>query len=215
MSKGRFQRIQQCLQPANNPLLTCCNLLCMICELIKAFYIHMEAVFDPSWIKCLDGLMVVFMNKYSPNRMCVKCKPYPFGNEYNTIDCCLSKIAFQVELVKTEKHHPKDTPFSMPELEGTSQRLYPFVASLQQIWGSYCVCLLYSGFGQMETLLEWENKGLIGRTVSRRKVLVGLLGLMQKMCWHTCRGKHQLPSSEKGIFSQVSNYSSLICCYGG
>ncbi len=90
----------------------------MVRDMVQAFNNHMEAVFDPSWITCLDESMVSFMNKFCPNWVCVKRKPQPFGNEYHTIACCLSKIIFRIEMVETEKDRPSEGELAHPEFEG-------------------------------------------------------------------------------------------------
>ncbi len=142
----------------------------MIRDLIQAFNDHMEAVFDPSWLSCLDESMVAYMNEFAPNWVCVKRKPHPFGNEYHSIACCISKILYRIELVETQKDRPKEGPHSTPEFEDSMPKTAALCCRLTKpIWGTNRVCLLDSGFGYMATLPELEKKGVFGTTVFKKK----------------------------------------------
>ncbi len=89
----------------------------MIRPLINAFNKHMTENFNPLWLSCLDESMVAFLNKHCPNWVCMKRKLHPFGNEYHTNACCLSKIIYQMELVETGKDCPKEGDYSHPKFE--------------------------------------------------------------------------------------------------
>jgi hypothetical protein len=142
----------------------------MIRDMVKLFNDHMEAIFNPSWLTCLDESMVVFQNEFAPNWVCIKRKPHPFGNEWHTIACCISKIIFRIELVETEKDRPKEGPYSTPEFDGEMTKTAALCCRLTKpIWGSNRVCLLDSGFGYMSTLPELEKKGVYGTTVFKKK----------------------------------------------
>ncbi len=142
----------------------------MIRSLIQAFNNHMEEYFNPSWLNCLDELMVSFLNEHCPNWVCIKRKPHPFGNEYHTIVCCLSKIIFRMELVETEKDRPKEGPYTKPEFKDKMTKTTALcVCMTKSIWGTKRVCLLDSGFGYMSTLPELEKKAVYGTTVFKQK----------------------------------------------
>ncbi len=79
MSKGRFQRLLQFLRLTKTPPPAHRNRSWIIRDMIKSFNNHIETVFNPSWITCLNESMVLFMNEFCPNWVCVKCKPHPFG----------------------------------------------------------------------------------------------------------------------------------------
>ncbi len=138
--------------------------------LIAAFNEHMETCFDPSWLTCLDESMVAFLNEHSPNWVCIKRKPHPYGNEYHTIACCMSKIIFRMELVETEKDRPKEGPHSKPAFEDVMTKTAALCVRLTEpLWGTKRVCILDSGFGYMSTLPELEKKGVYGTTVFKQK----------------------------------------------
>ncbi len=88
-----------------------------IYPLVNAFNKQMTENFNWSWLSCLDESMVAFLNEHCPNWVCVKRKPNLFGNRYHTIVCCLSKIIYQMELVETDKDHPKEGDYSKPKFE--------------------------------------------------------------------------------------------------
>ncbi len=101
---------------------------------------------------------------------CVKCKPYPFSNEYHTFACFISKILHQIELVETQKDRPREGPYSMPEFEDSMPKIAALCCWLTKpIWGTNWVCLLDSGFRYMTTLPELEKKMLCGTMVFKKK----------------------------------------------
>ncbi len=114
----------------NYPLPNYCNHSWAIHPLIASFNDHMESCFEPSWLTCLDKIMVTFTDEYAPNWVVVKCKPHPFGNEYHAIACCKSKIIFKMEVVETEKNGLKEGPYSKPLFEDTMTKT-----------AALCVCM--------------------------------------------------------------------------
>ena len=69
--------------------------------MINAWGSNMNNVFAPGYMNCLDESMSVWTNKLTcPGFMFVPCKPWPFGNEYHTVCCCLSGIMWGIDLVK-------------------------------------------------------------------------------------------------------------------
>lgn len=170
MSRNRFKDITSCLRLNNNTPPTYRDRSWELRELIKGFNDHMEIMFDPSWITCVDESMVSFLNEYCPNWVCIKRKPHPFGNEYHTIACCLSKIIFRIEMVETEKDRPKEGEYSTPEFENEMAKTAALCCRMTRtIWGTSRVCLLDSGFGYMTTLPELEKNGVFGTTVFKKK----------------------------------------------
>ena len=58
-------------------------------------------VFEPSWVIMLDESMQERISKCTcPARMCVGHKPYPFGNDRDTIACGLSKMMWFAEIME-------------------------------------------------------------------------------------------------------------------
>ncbi len=136
MSRSQIKDITSnlCLSNETPPLY--CNRAWLIPPLIDAFNNYMESCFELSWLNCLDESMVSFLNKHCPNWVCVKHKPYPFGNEYHTIACCLSKIIFRMELVETEKDCPKEGPHSTPQFKDTMTKTATLcVCMMKSLWG--------------------------------------------------------------------------------
>ena len=60
-----------------------------------------------AWASCFDESMSKWLAQFTClGFMCIPCKPWPFGNEYQTICCAISGILYGAELVegKDEPH---------------------------------------------------------------------------------------------------------------
>ena len=77
-------------------------------DLVDAWKANMKANFVPGWVNCLDESMSVWTNMYTcPGFMFVPHKPWPFGNEWHTICCCLCGVMFDLlELVEGKDEPP-------------------------------------------------------------------------------------------------------------
>ena len=74
--------------------------------MIVAFNSHMQRIFIPSWISCLDDSMSMWMNKFKcPGFFSFPHKPHPKGNEYHTICCGEIGIMYGWKIVE-ERDHP-------------------------------------------------------------------------------------------------------------
>ncbi len=166
MSGKRFSSLQSNLWLSNDPPPPHRNRSWMLHPLIDAFNKHMAEHFNTLWSSCLNESMVAFLNEHCPKWVCVKRKPHPFGNEYHTIACCLSKIIYQMELVETEKDRPKEGHYSKPKFKDVMPKTAALCCRLTEpIWGSKRVCLLDPSFRYMSTLPELEKKDVYGTTV--------------------------------------------------
>ena len=62
---------------------------------------NMNQQFSPGYVNCLDESMSVWTNQLTcPGFMFVPRKPWPFGNEYHSVCCCLSGIMWGIDLVE-------------------------------------------------------------------------------------------------------------------
>ncbi len=95
----------------------------MICPLIEAFNMHMEEIFEPSWLTCLDESMVSFLNKHCPNWVRIKQKPHLF--EHNTIDCCFLSIIFGWNLLRQRRLAKGRTACNIRVQRGHAKDCYP------------------------------------------------------------------------------------------
>ena len=90
-------------------------------QMIDAWGSNMNNVFAPGYINCLDESMSLWTNKFTCRGfMFVPRKPWPFGNEYHTVCCCLSGIMWGIDLVEG-----KDRPDSLvnSNMRSLDQRL--------------------------------------------------------------------------------------------
>jgi hypothetical protein len=101
MSKTRFENITKALRYSNTPAPTYVDKFSEVRDMIKAWNTHMEEVFIPSWMSCLDESMSSWTRRWTcPGFMYVPRKPHPMGNEYHSICCGVSGIMFAIELVE-------------------------------------------------------------------------------------------------------------------
>ncbi len=66
-----------------------------VCDMIKGFNDHMASISIAAWVVCLDESMSIWNNHWTcPGWIFCPPKPHPFGNEYHSACCALSKIMF-------------------------------------------------------------------------------------------------------------------------
>ena len=134
--------------------------------------------------------MVAFLNEFCPNWVYVKCKLHPYGNEYHTIACCISKIIFWIELVETQKDCPSKGPHSTPQFEDSMPKTAALCCQLTEpMWGTNRVCLLDSGFGYLQVVTELEKKGVKATTVLKKKGVGWPAGSDANNVLHHMQGK--------------------------
>ena len=170
MSGRRFRAIKNSLRLTMEEPPSYRDKMWMVRGLIDAYNSHMQSVFCPSWITCLDESMVVFTNEHCPSWVNVKRKPHPFGNEYHTIACAVSHILFRVELVETKKDRPKEGPYSEAEFAKDVGKTPSLCLRMTRgIWGSQRVVLLDSGFGFLNVIAELRKRGLYSTCVIKKR----------------------------------------------
>ena len=82
--------------------------------MITAWNSNMNQQFSPGYANCLDESMSIWTNQFTcPGFIFVPCKPWPFGNEYHLVCCCLSGIMWGIDLVEG-----KDQPNELGKKEG-------------------------------------------------------------------------------------------------
>ena len=127
----------------------------------------MKLKFFPSWITCLDESISKWVGKYScPGFMCVPRKPWPLGDEYNTIACGTSGVIYQLEIVEG-----RDTPkrASPNEFNKMGKTVGLLLCLTKQIWGSSRVVALHSGFCVLRGIVELRKKGLFATALVKTK----------------------------------------------
>ena len=142
--------------------------------MLDAWNTNMKEQFSPSWVSCLDESMSTWTNKYSyPGWMFVPRKPWPFGNEYQTLCCSLSGILWQMELVEG-----KDSPSEIiPKFHNEGKTVGLLLHVLEPIFAKGMTVILDSGFCVLKGIIELKKRGVyasaliksrsIGRNTSR------------------------------------------------
>ena len=109
----------------------------------------------PGWANCLDESMSVWTNKYTcPGWMFVPRKPWPFGNEYHMVCCCLSGVLWGLELVEG-KDTPRQRPPPMYQILGNTVGL--LLRILSPIFRRSFVVILDSGFCVLKGIIELKK----------------------------------------------------------
>ena len=115
-------------------------------QMIDSWNTNLEEKFSPSWITCLDESMMVWTNEFCPGFMVVPRKPKPFGNEFQSICCCLSGILFHIKLVEG-KDHPPQRPMAYEKTDGVVMKTVGLLLCMTKpIWGTGKVVIMDSGF---------------------------------------------------------------------
>lgn len=112
----------------------------------------MTKAFGSFCASCLDESMSKWVSEFTcPGFMCVPRKLQPFGHQYHTICCAISRIMYQVELVEG-----KDEPSKHPTKEYKEYRktVGLFMRLTKSIWGSGRTTMLDSSFCALKGLMS-------------------------------------------------------------
>ena len=101
MSRKHFDDILSALQFTSDNPPAFVDMFWEVCAMITAWNSNMNQQFSPGYANCLDVSMSVWTNQFTcPGFMFVPCKPWPFGNEYHSVCCCLSGIMWGIDLME-------------------------------------------------------------------------------------------------------------------
>ena len=105
ISQTCFDAILQALSFTGQDPLAYLDKFWEVREIIDAWGKNMKNVFSPGHVNCLDESMSILTNKFTcPGFMFIPRKPWPFGNEYQTVCCCRTGIMWGIELVEGKDH---------------------------------------------------------------------------------------------------------------
>eukprot|EP00559_Dactyliosolen_fragilissimus_P002711 CAMPEP_0184872744 /NCGR_PEP_ID=MMETSP0580-20130426/41459_1 /TAXON_ID=1118495 /ORGANISM="Dactyliosolen fragilissimus" /LENGTH=665 /DNA_ID=CAMNT_0027375583 /DNA_START=1012 /DNA_END=3007 /DNA_ORIENTATION=+ len=137
-------------------------------EMIDCWNDHMQEIFVPSWVSCLDESMSIWFNRYTcPGWVYCPRKPHPYGNEYHTICCGLSGIMYAMEIVEG-KDRPKDQPTdSNDRLVGKTGAL--LLRLCESLYTSGKVVILDSGFCVLKALIALRQKGVFASALIKKR----------------------------------------------
>ena len=136
--------------------------------IIQEWNLNMAQIFKPSWVSCLDESMSIWFNKWTcPGWMFVPRKPHPFGNEYHTICCSLSRIMFAMEIVegKDKPHEKAPCP-----LTGNKTPTVGLMLRLcRNLFSTGKVVILDSGFCVLEGICQLKKMGVFASAVIKKR----------------------------------------------
>ena len=167
MSWGRFDFITQHLTFTDIDPPSYADRFHEVRQMIDAFNEHMEIVFSPSWISCLDESISIWTSKWTcPGWMYVPRKPHPMGNEYHSICCGICGVMFAIELVEG-KDHPKQRPAPKYNEEGKTASLLLRLCS--GIFNTGKVVILDSGFCVLKAIIALKKKGVYASALIKKR----------------------------------------------
>ena len=170
MSKRRFERILGAIRYNMSKPPSYKDQFWPVREMIVAWNSNMEKSFGPGWVSCLDESMSPWTNKYTcPGHMFVPRKPWPVGNEYHSICCCLSGIMYAVEIVEG-KDRPQQKPkekFSDVTKNGQTTAL--LLRLCESIFHIGMIVVLDSGFCVLRAIIELKKRGVFASALIKKR----------------------------------------------
>ena len=170
MSRRRFDKILNAIRYPKSGPPPYKDRFWEVRDMIKAWNDNMASSFGPGWVSCLDESMSPWTNKYTcPGHMCVPRKPWPLGNEYHSICCCISGLMYAIELVEG-KDRPKQKPaekFSDVAQNGTTTSL--LLRLCESIFHIGMVVILDSGFCVLRAIIELKKRGVFASALIKKR----------------------------------------------
>lgn len=137
-------------------------------EMLQEWQKHINEIFIPSWVSCLDESMSIWTNKYTcPGFVFCPRKPKDKGNEYHTICCGLTGIMFGWEIVEG-----KDRPrhLGKPEFEEQLGKTAGLLMRLcKPIFHTSKYIVLDSGFCVLSALIALKKVGVFAGSLIKKR----------------------------------------------
>jgi hypothetical protein len=135
-------------------------------EMITSWNDNMAKAFSPSYISCLDESMSPWTNPFScQGYIYVPRKPHPFGNEYHSVACGLSRIMWAIELVEG-----KDGPHGAKKFDERGGKTVGLLLRMTAThWYSGMCLVLDSGFCVLKALIELRKVGIYAASVIKKR----------------------------------------------
>ena len=135
--------------------------------MVKAWGDNMNTHFRPGYVNCLDELMSIWTNKFTcPGFMFVPRKPWPFGNEYHTVCCCLSGIMWGIDMVEG-----KDQPCDLrqQQFDDLGATVGLLLHLLLPIFNLGMMVNLDSGFCVLKGIVELQKNGVYTSALIKKR----------------------------------------------
>lgn len=133
-------------------------------EMQCSFNNHMNNVFTPGSLTCLDESMVAYHNDDAPGWVFVRRKPHPHGFEYHTIADQETAVIFRMELVEGRFQPPQASP---PTAIGSMAALLDRMTV--RLRGKGHTVILDSAFCVIEGLVDLALKGVYAVAVVKKR----------------------------------------------
>ena len=167
MSYSRFDYITQSLTFTNVDPPNYRDKIHEVQQMITAFNDHMQIIFIPSWISCLDESMSIWTSRWTcPGWMYVPRKPHPQGNEYHSIACGLSGILYALELVEG-KDRPSQRP--NPEFQDQGKTASLLLRLCKCLYRTGKVVILDSGFCVLQAIIALKKMGVYSSALVKKR----------------------------------------------
>ena len=167
MTPTRFKDITRCLRFTDKKPPSYVDKFWEVRQMIQSWNINMALVFVVSWITCLDESMSIWYNRWTcPGWVFCPRKPHPFGNEWHTACCGMTRILFSIELVEG-----KDRPREMgrQEFDVLGKTVGLLLRMLKSVFNTGRYIVLDSGFCVLKALIELRQNGLFGCALIKKR----------------------------------------------
>ena len=166
MSRSRFEDILECIRYTSKQS-TNTDPFWEVRQMVDCWNRNMEESFFPSYISCLDESMSPWTNQYNcPGYMYVPRKPHPFGNEYHSVCCGVSRIMWRIEMVEG-KDTPAGTRKEFDDKGGSTVGL--LLRMCKPFFYTGMALVLDSGFCVLKGLIELRKVGVFGASVIKKR----------------------------------------------
>ena len=126
----------------------------------------MAEVFIAAWVICADESMSIWMNRWTcPGWVFCPRKPHPFGNEYHTACCALTRILFSLEIVEG-KDRPRQRP--APEFEQYGKTAGLLLRLLKTYFTSGRYVVLNSSFRILKAVIALCTFGVFAGSLIKK-----------------------------------------------
>ena len=166
MSRKRFDDILSALQFTSDNPPVFVDMFWEVRAMISAWNSNMNQQFSPGYVNCLDESMSIWTNQFTcPGFMFVPRKPWPFGNEYHSVCCCLSGIMWGIDLMEG-----KDRLNELGKKEGDEMgpTIGLLLHMLAPIFNLGCMVILDSGFCILKAIIELRKKGVFASALIKK-----------------------------------------------
>ena len=137
-----------------------------VCAMITAWNSNMNQQFSLGYVNCLDESMSLWTNQFTcPGFMFVPSKPWPFGNEYHLVCCCLSGIMWGINLVEGKE---RLNELGKKEWDEIGPIIGLLLLMLASIFNLCFMVILDSGFCVLKAIIELCKKGVFASALIKK-----------------------------------------------